>query len=166
MKTTTILLPAVTLTLLTVSLASSAQERSRAAENPRAENVPAPRSYRSSYASQTRHQPAPIERLQMGTKKFFTDAGTGTKRFFDNAGAGTKRFFAGARDALTWNKPEPERKPTNQYIPWKRDPHSGQFRQFQPKPEKKPWLSSWFRPAKPKPVKTFEDWWALERSDP
>jgi len=105
-----------------------------------------------------------------GTKRFFSDVGTGTKRFFTDIDLGTKRFFAGARDALGFDRPEPKVAPNDSYIPWSQDPHSARYRQYQPqvKKNKMPWLDfgSWFQPAEPEPVKTFDEWWALKRLDP
>jgi len=52
-----------------------------------------------------------------GTKRFFSDVGTGTKKFFTDIDLGTKRFFAGARDALGFDRPEPKVAPNDSYIP-------------------------------------------------
>jgi len=139
------------------------------------------------------YEPSPMERLNIGTKKFFrdvgngtrqflaetdagtkrffSDVGTGTQRFFHDVDTGTKKFFTGARDALGFDRSEPKADPGDAYVPWSQDPHSARYRQNSPlveEEEKASWLDfgSWFRSPEPKPVKTFDDWWALKRLDP
>ncbi|HUT10963.1 MAG TPA: hypothetical protein VMY42_10730 [Thermoguttaceae bacterium] len=200
MKTAWTLSAGLALVLLTGGHSASAQDRPPSdfpwLTNGQEASRPAPYEYAynpgtySPYA--TDYQPSPIERLNTGTKKFFTDVGdgtkqflaetdagtkrffsdvgTGTKKFFGDVDTGTKRVFAGARDAIGFDRPEPKTDPTDTYVPWSRDPHSARYRQFQPQAEEQkpswPDLGSWFRPAEPKPAKTFDDWWALKRLDP
>jgi hypothetical protein len=78
-------------------------------------------------------------------------------------GAGTKKFFTGARDLLTGKKPAPEKKPAYQYAPWSHNPKD--LRQ-QSTAKKKSWLSSLFRPEKPKQVESLKDWVGLPRLEP
>lgn len=107
---------------------------------------------------------SPLEKLSDGTNKFFAEANAGTKKFLTDADAGAKKFFTGARDALTWKKPAPKRRPTNQYIPWMRDPRTGRYAQY--KPKQKSWLDSLLGRKEPKRVESFDDWWKLKRLDP
>lgn len=86
----------------------------------------------------------------------------------EKLGASTKKFFGGARDALTWKKTPPKRRPTNQYGPWVREPNDlGYFRRQQEKEKKKrSWLDSLFRREEPKQVQSLKDWVGLPRLDP
>ena len=78
---------------------------------------------------------------------------------------GTKKFFAGARDALTWKKPAPKRKPTNQYVPWIRQPKDPRHLSSRKK-KKKSWLDSLFRREEPKRAQSLKDWVGLPRLAP
>ena len=79
--------------------------------------------------------------------------------------AGTKKLFAGARDALTWKKPAPKRKPTNQHVPWIRQPQDPRYLSNRKK-KKKSWLDSLFRREEPKQPQSLKDWVGLPRLDP
>ena len=79
--------------------------------------------------------------------------------------AGTKKFFAGARDVLVGKKPAPEKKPTNQYAPWVRQPKDPRYLDSRKK-KKKSWLDSLFRREEPKPPQSLKDWVGLPRLDP
>ncbi len=67
---------------------------------------------------------------------------------------GTKQFFTKTKDVLTLKKPEKKNNPSL----WNRRPKRPT--------NKKPFWSSWFKPKKPGPPKSMEEWWQLKRMDP
>ena len=95
------------------------------------------------YNGRRRAEPSPLEKLD----------------------AGTKKFFAGARDALTWKKPAPKRKPTSQYVPWIPQPQDPRYLSSRKK-KKKSWLDSLFRREEPKQPQSLKDWVGLPRLAP
>ena len=111
---------------------------------------------------------SPLEKLNAGTKKFFTDttAGTkklfsdttaGTKKFFANTTTGTKRFFAGVKDTFSWNKPAPRTR-QNPFVPWLRQAED-------PRKHKRSWIDSLFGREEPKQVDSLKDWVGLPRPE-
>jgi len=96
------------------------------------------------YVSRTaKRPPSPLEKLGAETKKFFTKAG----------------------EVLRLKKPAPKRKPTNQYIPWIREPKPRWPLQYQNRQKKKSWLSFLFGHKEPKPPQSPREWIGLERLD-
>ena len=79
----------------------------------------------------------------------------------EKLGTGTKKLLAGARDTLTWKKPAPKRKPTNQYVPWMQNPKNPRYARSQQK--KKSWLGSLFRREEPKRVQTLKEFVGMPR---
>ena len=110
-------------------------------------------------------EPSPLEKLNTGTKKFFADTNAGLTKFFADTDAGAKRFFAGAKGALTRKRPDPKRKPTNQYVPWVRAPNDPRYPQQHTK-QKNSWLDSLLGREEPKRVESLKEWVGLPRPTP
>jgi len=136
----------VVVVLLMGSQATLADDWSWQKLNPFASNDPQPSRRHTARSSvhpmnRTRKSTAEPSGLQKFTGELKQKVGEDLSKF----NAGTKRFFSGAKDALTWKEPAPKKK----------------------RPKKKTsWMNSLFGRKEPKPIESFDDWWALERIDP
>ena len=96
--------------------------------------------------------------------------GNGTKKLLSDATAGTEKLFHGAADVLTLKKPTSQKKASNPLLPWtwgaKDPPPTNSWNHRAPKKQKKSFMDFLIRREEPKPVKSFKDFFALERMDP
>lgn len=101
-------------------------------------------------ARQTAAKPSPLRRFRAEMRKL---------------NAQTKRLFAGVQDALTWKKPAPRSRPTNQYLPWIRPPKRQSYLHPKKK-QKESWFDSLFPREEPNQVQSLKDFVGLPRPSP
>ena len=164
MKTARFLSAGMVLALLIAGPAAAADGWSLEKLNPFAKKEASRSASRSSYARsyhRTQPKPSPLESIAGGTKQMLVDTGNGAKKLVTDTGAGAGRLLTGAKDALTWKKPAPRRRPANRYMPW-----TGRSDNRQPKDQKLSWMDRLLGRQEPKPIESLDDWWALKRMDP